>query len=71
MEAVATLSLALLLELLLIVGRASSQCSSGCICVGPFPDYVTMDCTPRPDLTGVDAIYTYVPGDGAATLTRM
>lgn len=62
--------LALLFPLLLLAGRTNGQCIAGCACF-PFTTPITMDCTPRPDLTGVDTLFTYIPAGAATTLTRM
>ena len=70
MESIAKLIVAVLLPILLLSDRARSQCIDGCACF-PFSAPVTMDCTPRPDITGVDTLFTYVPAVAAATINRM
>ena len=70
MESTVKFIVALLLPILLLSGRARSQCINGCACF-PFSAPVTMDCTPRPDVTGVDTLFTYIPAGAAATINRM
>lgn len=70
METVAKFTLVLLLLTLLLAGQTSAQCVNGCACF-PFSGPVTMDCTPRPEITGVDTVFTYIPAGAATTITRM
>lgn len=70
MDSIAKLTVALFLPILLLSDRARSQCIDGCACF-PFSAPVTMDCTPRPDVTGVDALFTYIPAGAATTINRM
>ena len=52
---------AVLLLLQAVLGQQQRACPDVCSCIGATN---TMDCTPRPDLTGTDFRFTSIPQNG-------
>lgn len=57
-----------LLLLLAVPGRLQRACPDVCSCIGATR---TMDCTPRPDLTGTDFRFTSIPQNGPLDIRIM